>query len=74
MMVKDDGKGVTHMCRIMEEIKAEGVAEGENKGKTETAIKNAIRMLKDGLQIEKISQYTELPVEKIEELAYLIAD
>ena len=77
---KEDTKGVTHMCRIMEEIKAEGfaegVAEGQNKGKAEAeiAIKNAIRMLKDGLQVEKISQYTELPVEKVEELAALIAD
>ena len=76
---KEDTKGVTHMCRIMEEIKAEGfaegVAEGQNKGKAEAeiAIKNAIRMLKDGLQVEKISQYTELPVEKVEELAALIS-
>lgn len=84
---KEDTQGVTHMCRIMEEIKAEGraegraegfaegVAEGENKGKTETAIKNAIRMLKGGkLSSDEISQYTELSVEKVEELAALIAD
>ena len=26
--LKQDTKGVTHMCKIMEEIKAEGYAEG----------------------------------------------
>lgn len=73
---KEDTKGVTHMCRIMEEMCAEVRAEGfaDGKANAEVAIKNAIRMLKDGLQVEKISQYTELPVEKVEELAALIAD
>ena len=79
---KEDTKGVTHMCKIMEEVKAEGFAEGEEKGRAEgeekgraeNAIENAIRMLKDGLQVEKVSRYTELPVEKIEKLAALIAD
>ncbi len=75
---KEDTKGVTHMCKIMEEVKAEGfaegVAEGEEKGRAENAIENAFRMLKDGLSVEKVSRYTELPVEKIEKLAALIAD
>ncbi len=62
------------MCKIMEEVKAEGFAEGEEKGRAENAIENAVRMLKDGLSVEKVSQYTELPVEKIEKLAALIAD
>ena len=81
---KEDDKGVRHMCKIMEEIKAEGFAEGraegfadgENKGKAEAeiAMKNAIRMLKGGkLSVDEISQYTELSVEKVKELAALIA-
>ena len=81
---KEDDKGVKHMCKIMEEIKAEGFAEGraegfadgENKGKAEAeiAMKNAIRMLKGGkLSVDEISQYTELSVEKVKELAALIA-
>lgn len=77
---KEDDKGVRHMCKIMEEIKAEGRAEGfadgENKGKAEAeiAMKNAIRMLKGGkLSVDEISQYTELSVEKVRELAALIA-
>lgn len=81
---KEDDKGVKYMCKIMEEIKAEGFAEGraegfadgENKGKAEAeiAMKNAIRMLKGGkLSVDEISQYTELSVEKVKELAALIA-
>lgn len=79
---KEETKGVTNMCKIMEELKAEGFAEGraegraegEKNGRAENAIENAIRMLKDGLRPDKISQYTELPIEKIEKLAALIAD
>ena len=72
---KEDDKGVKHMCKIMEEIKAESFAEGIAEGRADgkAAQRNAIRMLKDGLPIEKISQYTELSVEEVKELADLIA-
>lgn len=86
---KEDTKGVNHMCRIMEEIKAEGFEEGRAEGRAEAmaearaeakakardlAVKNAISMLKDGLQIEKISKYTNLSIEEVKEFAALLAD
>lgn len=47
-------------------------AEAEEIAK-EKAMKSAIRMIKDGLKVEKISEYTSLPVDKVQELADLIA-
>ena len=51
----------------------EGIRIGEKRGKkegmNENKIANARNMLEDNLPIEKISQYTGLPMEKIEELA-----
>jgi predicted transposase/invertase (TIGR01784 family) len=46
------------------EGKAEGIAEGELKGKREMALK----MLKKGNSIEDISDLTELSIEEIESL------
>ncbi len=50
------------MCRAMEDRL--------NKNATMKAIQIAIRMLKKGiLSFEDISEYSELPIEKIKELA-----
>lgn len=79
---KENEKGVSHMCEIMEELYEEARQEAEAKfeeekvrfaEEKEAAMKNAIRMIKDGLKVEKISEYTSLPVEKVQELADLIA-
>lgn len=91
---KENTKEAEHMCRIMEEIKAEGFAEGveAERAKTaakiaevkaeaeaaaaaaakETAVNSAIRMIKDGLTVEKISEYTRLPLSRVQELKALV--
>lgn len=67
---------------LCEEVRQETLAQAEVKfaaektrfaEERENAMKSAIRMIKDGLKAEKISEYTSLPVEKVQELADLIA-
>lgn len=59
---KEDDKWGTHMCRIMEEIKAQGFAEGREEAR-ELAMKNTLRMLKYcKLSIDEIAGYTNLSV------------
>lgn len=41
---------------------------GREEGRNEKAVESARNMLKDNLPIEKISQYTGLSLEKIEDL------
>ena len=43
---KEDPKGVEHMCRIAEEIMAEGIEKGMAKGRRETQIQNIRRLMK----------------------------
>ena len=53
------------MCRVMEEIKAEGMAEG----KRETMIATALRMLKDGvLALKDIARYSGLSLAQVRKL------
>ena len=49
------------MCKVMEDMRKE-VVENDR-------IQNAIRMLKDGVPIEKVALYQQLPIEKVKELA-----
>ncbi|HEY0177478.1 MAG TPA: hypothetical protein VGC08_13940 [Pedobacter sp.] len=50
----------------MAEIK--GKEEGKLEGKKENKIKIAIRLISDGLPMEKVAQYTNLPLNEIEKL------
>ncbi|WP_156922960.1 nuclease [Eubacterium xylanophilum] len=58
---KEDEKGVNAMCKAMEDMRNEAV-ERER-------IKNAKRMLEDGLDLEKVAEYSGLPIEKVRELS-----
>ena len=58
---KEDEKGVAAMCKVMEDMRNEAVEKDR--------IQNAIEMLKDGLSIEKVAQYSRLAVERVKELA-----
>lgn len=59
---KEDEKGVEVMCRVMEEMR--------NETELATRIDNALEMIHDGqLSLEKIAQYSGLPMEKVRELA-----
>lgn len=56
---KLDGKGAEIMT-ILEER--------ERKGRQEGREKSALNMLKDGLAVDRVAKYAELPVEKVKEL------
>ncbi|MBO5562059.1 MAG: Rpn family recombination-promoting nuclease/putative transposase [Firmicutes bacterium] len=50
-----------NMCEVLDKVENRGIA----KGKHETAVSNALTMLKDGLGIEKTSLYSGLPVDEV---------
>lgn len=50
------------------EGKQEGIKEGETRGKEENKIEIAKKMLKSKIDVEKISEFTELTIEELEEL------
>ena len=54
---KETEKGVDTMCDILDEMK------------DNVRIENALKMLADGVDIEKIAKYSGLPIEKVRELA-----
>lgn len=62
---KEDEKGVAAMCKVMEDMRNEAVEKDR--------IQNAMEMLKDGLPIEKVAQYSRLAIERVKELAMLRA-
>ena len=58
---KEDEKGVAAMCKVMEDMRKEAVEKDR--------VQNAIEMLKDGLSVEKVAQYSRLAIERVKELA-----
>ncbi len=56
--LKEDEKGVEAMCRVMEEMR------------DDVRVQIVLEMIRDGqVSLEKIAQYTGLPLEKVRELA-----
>lgn len=53
---------------LREQCEAKGFAEGFAKGRAKKAIEAAKNMLRDGVPVEKISSYLELPLEEIKSL------
>lgn len=63
--LKENPKGVSEMCRIMEDMRNESLKEGIQEEKRMTVI----RMLKDGmLTLEKIAEYAGLPLDEVKKL------
>ena len=63
---KESKEGVAIMCKVMEDMRNESLREGEMK----RAESNALTMLADNsLPLEKVAQYSGLPLERVEELA-----
>ena len=61
------------MCKAMERIKAEGIVEGEargkREGKRETMLAMAKRMLQDGiLALKDIARYSGLSLAQVKKL------
>ena len=61
---KEDTKGVTTMCKAMEEMRAEE----RKEAKHEYAVETAKTMLADGLPYETIARYAHLSVEEVKAL------
>ena len=47
---------------------AEGIKQGIEQGAEQTKIETAKKLLIDNLPIEQIAKYTDLPLEKVQEL------
>ena len=47
---------------------AEGIEQGLEQGAEQTKIETAKKLLIDNLPIEQIAKYTDLPLEKVQEL------
>lgn len=63
--LKENPKGVSEMCRIMEDMRNESLNEGIQEEKRMTVI----RMLTDGmLTLEKIAEYSGLPLDEVKKL------
>ena len=62
------------MCNFADIFEERGIikgrAEGLDQGAQQNKLDNALRMIADGeLTLEKIASYTDLPLEKVQELA-----
>ena len=63
--LKENPKGVSEMCRMMENMRNESMKEGRQEEKKMTVI----RMLADGmLTLEKIAEYAGLPLDEVKKL------
>ena len=66
---KNSEEGRHYMCEAMERIKAEGIVEGVERGKRETMLATAKRMLKDGiLALKDVARYTGLSLAQVTQL------
>ena len=53
---------------------AEGIEQGIEQGAEQKAIETAKNFLKEGLSVEQIARCTDLPLEKVQELANITQD
>lgn len=69
--LKENPKGVSDMCKVMEELRnesyAEGKAEGVTLGKTELAKATALKLSKKGDSVEEIADLLGYSVETVTE-------
>ena len=75
---KNSEEGRHYMCEAMERIRAEGktegIVEGVERGKRETMLAMAKRMLKDGvLALKDIARYTGLSLAQVKKLRPSVA-
>lgn len=68
--MKEDPKGVDHMCRISDEIRAEGIEIGKAKGKAEgrqQTLLESVRSMVRNLGLSKQQAFDALEVPKAEQ-------
>ena len=63
-------EAIDTVCNLNEVIEERGRIEGREQGAEQNKLDNALRMIADGeLSLEKIAAYTDLPLERVQELA-----
>lgn len=68
--LKENPKGVSQVCRILEDMREESKEEGKKEEKQRAVL----CMLADGaLSLEKIAEYTDLPLSEVEKLNATVA-
>ena len=61
--LKENPKGVTEMCKVMEQLRDESLAEGRETQAKDTAL----RMLQKGFSIEEIADIINVSVEIVKQ-------
>ena len=61
--LKENPKGVSEMCKVMEDLRNESYAEGQAEGREQQAKDTAIRMNKKGRSVEEIADCIDFDVE-----------
>lgn len=61
--LKENPKGVSEMCKVMEDLRNESYAEGRVEGREQQAKDTAIRMNKKGRSVEEIADSIDFDVE-----------
>ena len=65
---KNAGSIGEEVVTLAKKLKQEGIEEGFHKGEMTKARKTAVKMIQKKINIDTISEVTELPIKEIEEL------
>lgn len=65
--MKENPKGVREMCKVMEDLREESFAEGQEEGRREQAQMTARNLSVQGLSVEQIAQAVDFSVEAVKE-------
>ena len=65
---KETKEGVLTMCKILEDVRNEGINIGRNEGAKESLIETVKEMLSDGVPLEKIVKYSKLSVDEVKKI------
>ena len=65
--LKENPKGVREMSKVMEDLRKESFAEGQEEGRREQAQMTARNLLVQGLSVEQIAQAVGFSVEAVKE-------
>ena len=63
--LKENPKGVSEMCKVMEELRNESYAEGRNEGRMEQAMITAHNLYVAGMSIEKIASAVNYSIDEV---------
>lgn len=58
---KETEEGVENMCKAFDDLREETAQK--------TRVENAVKMIEDGLDLDRVAKYSGLPIEKVRELA-----